>query len=202
MNILLCGVGGQGIILASQVLGEGSIKIGKHVVISEIHGMAQRGGSVYTFVRIDEGDAPIPPHGCIDVAVSFERIELLRYLDFMSGETVVLINDAKIPPIGVSLQKKPYPEIEEIVAEVGKITAKILHFDAEKLAMEAGTKLAVNSVMLGAIAALQGFPIPKAVVLDTLLSKLTEKVREVNRKAFESGYEVAKASTAGHPLSP
>ncbi|MEM3396848.1 MAG: indolepyruvate oxidoreductase subunit beta [Thermoplasmata archaeon] len=194
MNILLCGVGGQGIILASQVLGESCIKAGKHVVISEIHGMAQRGGSVYTFVRIDEGDAPIPPAGSIDVAVSFERVELLRYLDYLGKKTIALVNEAKIPPIGVSLQKKPYPGVEEVVAELARIAGQAVHFDAEKLAVEAGSKLAVNSVMLGAIAALHGFPISKDEMLETLLSKLPEKVREVNRKAFEGGFSMTESN--------
>lgn len=190
MNILLCGVGGQGIILASQVLGESCIRAGRHVVISEIHGMAQRGGSVYTFVRIDEGDAPIPPPASVDVAVGFERVELLRYLDFICAKTTAVLNEAKIPPIGVSLQKKPYPSVEEVVSRLAEIAGKVVHFDAEKLAIEAGNKLAVNSVMLGAIAALPGLPISKDEILEILISRLPEKVREINKKAFESGYDV------------
>ncbi|MGB9636858.1 MAG: 2-oxoacid:acceptor oxidoreductase family protein, partial [Thermoplasmata archaeon] len=141
MNILLCGVGGQGIILASQVIGASAIREGKHVVVSEIHGMAQRGGSVHTFVRIDEGDAPIPREGSVDIAVGFERIEILRYLNYIGENTTVLFNEAKIPPISVSLSKNPYLSVEDVKRKLFQITDSVVSIDAEKIATEIGSKL-------------------------------------------------------------
>ncbi|MGC8913413.1 MAG: indolepyruvate oxidoreductase subunit beta [Thermoplasmata archaeon] len=186
MNILLCGVGGQGIILASQVIGASAIREGKHVVVSEIHGMAQRGGSVHTFVRIDEGDAPIPREGSVDIAVGFERIEILRYLNYIGENTTVLFNEAKIPPISVSLSKNPYLSVEDVKRKLFQITDSVVSIDAEKIATEIGSKLVINSVLLGAFCSLQHL-IPKETLEEVLLSKVPEKAREINRIAFQRG---------------
>jgi indolepyruvate ferredoxin oxidoreductase beta subunit len=195
MNILLCGVGGQGIILASQVLGEACIRAGKHVVISEIHGMAQRGGSVYTFVRIDEGDAPIPPEGSVEVALSFERVELLRYLNYTSQKTTAIVNTGKIPPIGTTLAKKEYPDIEQVIGALQKSVGHVFYFDAERIARESGSKQALNSVMLGAFASVVSI-IPKDTLLEVLISKVPEKAREINKRAFEGGYKICARTEA------
>jgi len=115
----------------------------------------------------------------------------LRYLNFLSEKTTVILNEAKIPPISLTISRKPYPSLEDVLSAVSQVTKKVVHFDAEKLAMEAGNKLAVNAVMLGAASALLGSFIKKEILLDALLSRLAERVREVNRKAFESGYVIA-----------
>jgi len=148
-NIMLCGVGGQGTILASRILSTCLVDSGYDVKMSEIHGMAQRGGSVTTQVRYGtKVNAPIIGNGSADILVSFEAMEALRYLNQIKPEGNVVVNDYKIPSSTILSGLEEYPED---VIEIIKAKAKTTVIDAEKIAMSLGNPKVMNIVLLGSL---------------------------------------------------
>lgn len=148
-NIMLCGVGGQGTILASKVLSTCLVDSGYDVKMSEIHGMAQRGGSVTTQVRYGaKVNAPIIGRGSADILVSFEAMEALRYLNHIKPEGYVVVNDYKIPSSTILSGLEEYPED---VIEIVKAKAKTTVIDAEKIALGLGDSKVMNIVLLGSL---------------------------------------------------
>lgn len=184
-SIILVGVGGQGAILVSKVLTSGLIKAGYDVKMSEVHGMSQRGGSVSTQVRFGEKVySPIIGKGQADILVSFEKMEAVRYSDFLKPEGTAVINDYEIVPMNVAAGEEKYPEgiIEEMSANF-----KTVVLDAAKIALEIGNSKCMNIVLFGAMV--------KALGLDdidweeTLKETLPAKILDINLKAFKAGYE-------------
>ncbi len=180
MDILIVGVGGQGTLLASRVLGKYALDKGFDVKLSEVHGMAQRGGSVMTYVRIGEKIAsPIIDEGCADFILAFEKLEALRYAHYLKPEGEILYSTQEIMPMPVVTGAAKYPQgIEAQLRGTG--------VDALTLALEAGNSKAANSVMLGALC--------KKLALDrdafeaALLACIPQKTIEMNKKAFGLGY--------------
>ena len=183
-NIMIVGVGGQGTLLTSRIIGKAALSIGLDVKISEVHGMAQRGGSVVTFVRFgDSVKEPVVEEGQADVIIAFERLEALRYAHFLKKDGVLIVNDARIDPMTVVIGAKEYPEnIIETLKEKHEIHA----IDGQKLALELGNSKVLNSVVLGFAAKFIGFD--KEIWLDTVSSTVPQKTIEINKKAFELGY--------------
>lgn len=182
-NILLVGVGGQGTILVSKILSTGLMEAGYDVKMSEIHGMAQRGGSVSTQVRYgSEVFSPIIGIGEADILVSFEEMETLRWLEFLKPDGVVLINDFKIPSAPILMGKIDYPEgIIELIE--GKAKTKVIK--AEEIAEKLGNTKVMNVVLLGAlIKAMNLNDIDWEAVIKT---QVKEKFTELNIKAFNEG---------------
>ncbi len=179
-DILIVGVGGQGTLLASRVLGKYALDEGYDVKLSEVHGMAQRGGSVMTYVRIGENIAsPIIDEGRADLILAFEKLEALRYAHYLKKGGHILYSTQEIMPMPVVTGAAEYPQgIEKKLAGVG--------IDALSLALEAGNAKAANSVMLGALCKDMGFDREKFE--GALLSCIPQKTVEMNRKAFELGY--------------
>ena len=183
MDILIVGVGGQGTLLASRVLGRYALENGFDVKLSEVHGMAQRGGSVMTYVRIGEKIAsPIIDEGGADFILAFEKLEALRYAHFLKPNGKILYSTQQIMPMPVVTGVAEYPrEIETKLCGKG--------IDALQLAMEAGNAKAANSVMLGALCKELGFDREK--FQQALLASIPQKTVEMNRRAFALGYEAA-----------
>ena len=183
-NIMIVGVGGQGTLLTSRILGNLAIHGGYDVKLSEVHGMAQRGGSVVTFVRYGEQVAePIVEEGCADVLIAFERLEALRYLHFLKKDGVVIVNDWRIDPITVVTGAAEYPEN---ILETLQAARKTVVVEATKTALEMGAPKAFNVVVLGPAARYMGFE--KDDWVKVLEATVPPKTVEVNRRAFEAGY--------------
>lgn len=183
-NILLVGVGGQGILLASEILSETFMLAGFDVKKSEIHGMSQRGGSVVSHVRYGrEVFSPIVPEGEGDILFGFELMETYRYLPLLKPGAAVIANDLRIPPASVLMGKESYPEgLDRLIA--GRFPDFLL-VDGQKLAAEAGNQRAANTVLLGAVS--KRLDVAEDYWLQALESMVPRKALDVNRKAFMLG---------------
>lgn len=196
-NIVIAGVGGQGILLAAEILGTASLKEGLNVRVSEIHGMAQRGGAVVSNVRIgDKVAAPTVSDGRADVILGFEPLETLRNMRFASEKTFVLMSDEMIFPSGVADGSTRYPSLEEVINQIHRFTKNVVVVEAAKIAIEAGNILTRNIVMIGALAATGKVPVMIENLEEALRKLVPAKYLEVNVKAFELGYKHAKEKQA------
>ncbi len=183
-SVLMAGVGGQGIILASDILSEVMLDAGYEVKKSEIHGMAQRGGSVSSHIRVGKKVySPTIPKGSADYLICFEKLELLRWLDFCNGETRVIVNDLEINPPAVNLGQAAYPR--ELFEETARKFKNFKLVPASKTALELGNIRAANTVMIGVFS--NYFDVEETLWLDKILGKLPEKLHDLNRKAFSAG---------------
>lgn len=188
-NIYICGVGGRGIIKTSVIIGEAAMNQELNVVMSEIHGMSQRGGSVSTELKIgDYNSSIIPEHGA-DMLLSFEPIETVRGLDKVNDDTKIVFNTHPIVPAS---SDKPYPGVGNITDILKENFKHVLPIDGTKLAMDAGNVLALNMVLLGAVTADDKFPLSKESVIAAMKNNLKPKFHELNLKAIESGYNWIK----------
>jgi len=186
MNVLMTGVGGQGIILASDVLSEVMMRYGCDVKKSEIHGMAQRGGSVMSHVRFAEKVySPLIPFGACDIMLSFEELETARYMNYLNDTTRVIINSYRLSPPTVIAGKEPYPDIAPLLK--GR-TGHISMVDGSGLARELGNERGVNIVLLGMLSTL--LEPEEALWLETIKDMLPEKIRAKNIKGFKRGREL------------
>ena len=189
-NIQLVGVGGQGVLLASTVLGNAAVAEGMEAAMSEVHGMAQRGGSVQCSVRIGrEIYSPLIPKGGADLLLGFEPAETLRSVTSVSKDSYIITNTAPVVPISVSIGQGTYPPLEEILEALRSVNDHVVAIDATAKAIEAGRAITANAVLIGAIAAVKGFPLSKQRVLDALLAAVPAKARDVNVRAFDLGYQ-------------
>lgn len=183
-NVMIVGVGGQGTLLTSRIIGKSALSLGYDVKISEVHGMAQRGGSVVTFVRYGENiSEPVVEEGQADVIIAFERLEALRYAHFLKKDGVIIINDMRIDPMTVVTGAKTYPE--NVIETLSK-TYSVHAIDGKKVASELGNSKVLNSVVLGYSA--KYLDIPKNVLVETLKNTVPQKTVEINEKAFNQGY--------------
>lgn len=184
-SIMIVGVGGQGTLLTSRILGGITSGAGYDVKLSEVHGMAQRGGSVVTFVRYGETVAePIVEEGQADVLIAFERLEALRYAHFLKKDGVLIVNDWRIEPITVVTGAAQYPE--DIIGTLRK-SHKVYAINAMEEAMKLGNAKTFNVIVLGMAARHMDFP--KEDWLETIEKTVPPKTVEINKKAFLAGYE-------------
>jgi indolepyruvate ferredoxin oxidoreductase beta subunit len=192
-NIVLAGVGGQGILLAAEILGTAAIKEGLNVRVSELHGMAQRGGAVVSNVRIGEKVlAPTVLDGQADVLLGFEPLETLRNLKFASEKALVIMSDEKIPPTELAAKMMKYPSMEEIVEKIHCFTKNVTVVEAAKLAKKAGNILTQNIVLIGALVATGKMPVKTESIMEALRELVPSKHLDINVKAFKLGYECVK----------
>lgn len=192
-NIVIAGVGGQGILLAAEIMGTAAVKEGLNVRVSEVHGMAQRGGAVVSNVRIgDKAAAATVLDGRADVILGFEPLETLRNMKFASEKTLVLMSDETIFPSGVADGSVKYPSLEEVVRQVEGFTKNVFVVEAARMAVETGNILTRNMVMIGALAAAGKVPLKITNVKNALRELVPAKYLGVNVKAFELGYKYAK----------
>ena len=184
-NIMIVGVGGQGTLLTSRILGGITEAAGYDVKLSEVHGMAQRGGSVVTFVRYGEKVAePIVEEGQADVLIAFERLEALRYAHFLKKDGVIVVNDHRIDPITVVTGMSKYPEniIENLEKE-----HKVLKVKAMDEALKLGNSKVFNIIVLGVAAKHMDFS--KEAWLEVIEKTVPPKTVEINKQAFLLGFE-------------
>ena len=185
MNIMIVGVGGQGTLLTSRIIGKTALAAGYDVKISEVHGMAQRGGSVVTFVRYGEKvSEPIVEEGCADVLLAFERLEALRYAHFLKKEGVLVVNDCRIDPMTVTIGAAEYPE--NILEDLKK-QHTVYAINGDEVALSLGNSKVLNSVVLGLAAKYMEFS--KEAWLKVLGETVPPKTVAINSAAFVAGYE-------------
>lgn len=186
-NVLIVGVGGQGTILASRVLAQVAQGIAAEVKVSEIHGMAQRGGSVVTQVRFgDKVYSPIIQPGQADIILAFEKLEGLRWIDYLTEDGIVIVNDQSLDPMPVSAGAMAYPE--GVIAKIKARAKEVAPVDALALAEKAGNGKAVNVVLLGVLSRFLAGDV--ALWQQALTETVPERFLAVNQKAFLSGREI------------
>jgi indolepyruvate ferredoxin oxidoreductase beta subunit len=189
INIIICGVGGQGVVLVSELLGNAAVRGKVAVKGSEVLGMAQRGGSVFSNLRLGGGAiAPMTPEGKCDVLIAVEPSEALRNINYLAKNSVVVLNTTTVLPYTVYLGKSGYPTQDQIIGKLKKVTNRIIRLDASGLAKEAGS-LQANVVMLGALFGTGLLPIKEETAKESILSRFKGKVGEINIKAFDLGYD-------------
>jgi len=197
INIIICGTGGQGVVLVSELLGNAAVNGGAEVKGSEVLGMAQRGGSVFSNLRIGStAIAPMTPEGKVDILIAVEPSEALRNIQYLARGSVVVLNTTTIKPYTYYLGMSGYPTSEEIVAQLKKVTDRIITLDATSLAKEAGSVQAANVVMLGALFGSGLMPIDPQYAKDAIAARFNEKVAAINFKAFDLGYNKVKEALA------
>lgn len=183
-NIIIVGVGGQGSLLASKILGHLLLNQGYDVKVSEVHGMSQRGGSVITYVRFgDKVYSPVVDKGQADFIVSFEILETARWLDCLKDGGQIVTNTQQIDPMPVIIGAAEYPE--NLVEKMRAKNIKVDAMDCLSLARQAGSQKAVNIVLLGRLS--HYFEIPESAWLESLKANVPPKFLELNQKAFELG---------------
>jgi len=188
-NFALVGVGGQGVLLASDVLAEVGLRAGLDVKKSEVHGMSQRGGSVLSQVRWgDKVYAPLVGEGEIDYLVSFELLETLRWLEFLRPEGIAIVNDQKLPPLAVSSGGMEYPSEELIGKALSEGSKEYYIVPALAKAQELGTERATNVVLLGTLS--RHLDVPEEHWLAAIEERVPKKYVGLNRKAFALGREL------------
>ncbi len=195
INMVIVGVGGQGLITLGRVLGNAAIISGTNILVSEIHGLAQRGGSVIVHVRIGEPNSPLVPLGGADIVLGLELIEVIRYLEYANHNTLFVVNNRVIRP---SLPRVRVPLPQAILSKLKELGLNIITINARELAEKAGSSLSENIVMLGA---LMGTGIlDKYIALDHVKKAIEQTLpprwHNVNIKALELGYMEARKQIA------
>ena len=193
-SIYISGVGGQGIIKTSVIIGEAAMLEGYDVVMSEIHGMSQRGGSVSTELKIGNFKSSIVEESKADLILAFEPIEVLRGLNKANKDTTLIFNTFPIVPSTLTQTGETYPEIDDIINNLKDNFDSVYPIEGNGLAVEAGSILSLNMVLLGACVANDDFPLSKETVETAMKNNLAPKFHEMNLKAIENGYNAIKDS--------
>ncbi|HHY10492.1 MAG TPA: indolepyruvate oxidoreductase subunit beta [Firmicutes bacterium] len=191
-NIVLTGVGGQGIIFVSRVLAESAKAANLGVYVGEVHGMSQRGGTVTSFIRIGDVHSSLVPAGETTILLGMEIGETYRAKQYISRNTWVVTNNRRIVPLSVSKDGAVYPQPAEIEGALRELSDNVLCLDAAKIAKASGAAIAENAAMLGAVVSTGGLPISKEVVREELLKRVKGKWQEQNLKAFRGGLKLGQ----------
>ena len=200
LNIFICGVGGQGLVLLTTVIGNACAKSGVKVVTGEMYGLSQRSGAVSVHLRIGEDVfSPLIPYGEADILLSLEAIETLRYIEYLKKDGVVLMNKRVMhPPIETSKliteKGSEYVTLEEIIAKLKGWTPNIAVVDALKFAKESGNVRTENTVFLGCLSALETFKVDEKAIRESISEAVPKKTIEQNLKAFDLGKQSAHGS--------
>lgn len=188
-SVMIVGVGGQGTLLASKLLGNVLLSVGYDVKVSEVHGMSQRGGSVVTYVRYgDKVYAPTIQKGQADIILAFEQLEAARWLPYLKKDGQLLCNTQKTEPMTVIIGKAEYPA--DVLAKIRATGVNLTEIDALSLAVQAGSPKAVNVVLLGLMAA--KMDIPYDAWTNAIKNTVSERFIKLNLSAFELGYNYSK----------
>ena len=189
VNIMLAGVGGQGVLLASEVISRAALEEGYDVKKSEVHGMAQRGGSVVSNVRFGKKVySPLIAEGEADILLAFEKLEALRWINYLNEDGIIITNTQRIDPLPVANGKDEYPA--DVMGRLKESGYNVISLDALSAARKAGSQKAINSVLIGAL--VNYTDISKKVYEKVIKDSVPPKTIEINNKAFNSGYEKAK----------
>jgi len=197
-NLMTCGVGGQGLMLVSNVIGIACAEFGLNIRTAETHGLAQRSGSIYTHVRIgEEIYSPLIPYGEADALLGMEANETLRYIEFLKPDGVIIMNNYMWHPVQSTFNRvqdaaNTYLSIKTIMAQLEKITKTIHLVNATEIANQAGNPLTSNLVLLGALVKTEGFPLSLNQLQEIVPKVVPEKAITANLKALLLGYENRK----------
>lgn len=184
-NVMIVGVGGQGTLLASRIIGNVAIKAGFDVKVSEVHGMSQRGGSVVTYVKYDKKVySPLIFEGEADYLLAFEELEAYRWLSYLKKGGKLIVNTQQMDPMPVIIGAEKYPE--NIMDKIKALVPDVTSIDALSGAMEAGTVKAVNTVLIGSFA--KNSNVDKKTWIEVIKETVPPKFLDINLKAFEIGY--------------
>ena len=198
LRIYIVGVGGQGNVLASKMIGEAALSMGVPVLMSETHGMAQRGGVVESTVVLGGAQSPTISDNCADILLAFEPMEAVRALSKANADTIVITNTAPVVPF-IPGGSAAYPPVDELLACLRAKVGRVIAFDARKESLEAGNPLGLNMVMLGALVRASGF-IPRedaeTLCRDTVGKNGKPAFVESNLNCFERGFKAASEETA------
>jgi indolepyruvate ferredoxin oxidoreductase beta subunit len=193
-NILLSGVGGQGLMLLSAVLGEASVAAEVKVVTQEQHGLAQRSGSISAHIRLGNAHSPMIPYGSADMIIAMEAMEALRYIEYLKKDGSIVMNCRMMHPVietsklvNRRRENLNYVTLDEILEQLQKVTESMKIIDANSLALEAGNPRTENIVLLGAASKINGFPFSRDQLLDAVQKIVPERTIEANIKAFSLG---------------
>ena len=190
-RLVFIGVGGQGNLLASRLVGEAALSLGMPVVVSEIHGMAQRGGIVESAVLLGDVTSPIVSNAEADVLIGFEPVETLRALAKCSKDTIVITNTHPLPPFTVAIGQGTYPSVDVSLKRIRSKAKKVIALDGNAMANEAGNSLSLNMVMLGALIGSGTIPIGADDMKKTISTSTKKAFLESNLKAFDLGMQSA-----------
>lgn len=190
-RVVFIGVGGQGNLLASRLLGEAALSLNIPAVVSEIHGMAQRGGIVESAVLLGDVTSPIVSDAEADVLIGFEPVETLRALSKCNKDTIVITNTSPLPPFTVSVGQGVYPPVDEIMSLIHAKAGKVIALDGNAMAKEAGNPLSLNMVMLGALIGSGSIPVGAEDMKKTISTTTKKAFLESNLKAFDLGMKSA-----------
>jgi indolepyruvate ferredoxin oxidoreductase beta subunit len=186
MDVLICGVGGQGVVLASDIIGETAIAAGYDVKKTDTLGMAQRGGSVVSHVRLaTKVWSPLIKEGEVDLILAFEKLEAARWSHYLHKDGIVIVNDYEQPPLSVSLGQEKYPDDDEITRVLKRQTEKVYIIDGNSRARELGNVRTLNVFMLGCFSVFA--PLEVDIWRESIAGRLPENIREINLTAFEMG---------------
>lgn len=185
-NIVLTGVGGQGVITAANILGKAAVKADVIVYVSEVHGMAQRGGAVNCTIRMGDVSGPLVASGTADAIVSTEPIEALRNIVFANKQTKIITDINPVVPFTVAVGGEKYPDLQDVFEEL-QSHGDLYTIDSLKIAKESGAVITKNIVMLGALAASGILPFDSDILLEVILESIPPKYKEINKKAFKGG---------------
>ena len=192
--MLIVGVGGQGVILMSELLGNAAVRDGINVRGSEVLGMAVRGGSVVSTIRMgSEVYGPLIPMGKADILIGMEPSEALRNITYLARSGLVILNTQTIIPFTVSLGESEYPDLDVIVDKLGGIAGKMVMLNAAQVAGEAGSSLAANVVMLGALFGTEQLPIEIETIKGAIQARFPARLASVNATAFDLGYKTCRS---------
>lgn len=190
-RVVFIGVGGQGNLLTSRLLGEAALSLNIPAVVSEIHGMAQRGGIVESAVLLGDITSPIVSNAEADVLIGFEPVETLRALSKCNKDTLVITNTHPLPPFTVSVGQGVYPPVDEIMGLIHTKAGKVIALDGNAMAEEAGNPLSLNMVMLGALIGSGSIPVGAEDMKKTISTTTKKAFLESNLKAFDLGMKSA-----------
>lgn len=186
INVLITGVGGQGVVLASDILCDVALAGGCDVKKTDTLGMAQRGGSVVTHMRIGEViDSPLIGEGEVDLLLSFEKLEAARWSSYLSPNASVIVSDQSVPPMSVNLGASVYPDDALVMRILRHGGAKVMFVEGQRMATELGNSKVLNVLMLGALSVL--LPFDNESWKGVITQRLPAKVVDINIKAFECG---------------
>jgi len=189
MNIVLTGVGGNGVVLTTKIIAEAALKEGIKVRVGEVHGLAQRGGTVVSHLRLGpDAKGPMIPQRSADILLAFEPLEALRQMKMLRSEAKVILNNEPFVGVDAYLGLSRYPELCVIVDALRE-AHDIVDVDATRLAIESGSVVMTNVVMLGALSASGELPIQRETLLDAIKSRVPPVMVENNIKAFKAGEE-------------
>lgn len=194
LNVFICGVGGQGLVLLTRVIGDACARSGKKIVTGEMYGLSQRSGAVSVHMRIgNDVFSPLIPIGKADIMIALEAIESLRYIEYLKKDGVILINKRIMhPPIETSKiiaskNEIDYFTLEKVVTRLTQWTSNIALVDALKLAKESGNARTENTVFLGCLSALEVFPVEEEYIKQSITDAVPKKTVDMNLNAFDLG---------------